>query len=138
MAKKINIMGRDLSTCEALIMRIVWDSEENISVPELIATLSKEYGRDYARTTVVTFLERLRNKGYVETYRAGRISYVKVVKSKESYLDDFLSDVTDFWYGGHTEMFVKALFEAKAPTPSERIQIRNLLDKLETQGNRGK
>ena len=60
------LLGREISGCETLIMKVVWDSEEDISTPELIDELRTRFGKDYARTTVVTFLQRLAEKGFVK------------------------------------------------------------------------
>ena len=79
------LLGREISGCETLIMKVVWDSEEDISTPELIDELRTRFGKDYARTTVVTFLQRLAEKGFVKTYRKGRIAYVHPLKSEKEY-----------------------------------------------------
>ena len=49
-------MREELSVCEAPIMKIIWESNPDISVPELVKQLNEQYGKEYARTTVVTFL----------------------------------------------------------------------------------
>lgn len=36
-----------LSTCEAMIMKVIWDQKEDISVPELIDLIQERYKRDY-------------------------------------------------------------------------------------------
>ena len=56
---------RGLSACETLIMKVVWDAKEDIAVQELIVQLKEQYGKDYARTTVVTFLGKMADKGCV-------------------------------------------------------------------------
>ena len=52
-------MREELSVCEAPIMKIIWESNPDISVPELVKQLNEQYGKEYARTTVVTFLTRM-------------------------------------------------------------------------------
>ena len=46
-------MREELSVCEAPIMKIIWESNPDISVPELVKQLNEQYGKEYARTTVV-------------------------------------------------------------------------------------
>ena len=60
-------IGREMSSCETLIMKIVWSSNEDISTQEVMDRLKVEFGKDYARTTVVTFIQRLAEKGFVST-----------------------------------------------------------------------
>lgn len=125
------MIGREISGCETLIMKIVWDSKEEISTPELIDALRVRYGKDYARTTVVTFLQRLAEKGFVRTYRKGRVAYVQALKTEKEYMSKFLSEAEEFWFQGDSSHLVAALCEAKKLSKDEIGRIRELLDGLD-------
>lgn len=60
---------KDLSACETLIMKAIWDKGEDISIQELLETLKVKYGKDYKRTTLVTFILNLAAKGFARQYR---------------------------------------------------------------------
>ena len=98
----------NLSACEAVIMKTIWDADGDISVPDLIEAL-KKYDKDYARTTVVTFLTKLTAKGFVKTYRKGKLSYVVATKSEEDYKDLILDNMIDFWYGGNVSLLLEKI-----------------------------
>lgn len=90
-----------LTTGEACIMKVIWDAKEDISVPDLAERLRTRFKeKNYARTTVVTFLTKMDAKGFVKTYRRGKLSYVHAMKSEEEYKDKLLRDMVDFWYNG--------------------------------------
>ena len=76
----------ELSVCETLIMRQIWAYEGDIPVQTLIVKLNEEYGKNYARTTVVTFLSKLKDKKFVETYRIGKMSFAKALRTEEDYM----------------------------------------------------
>ena len=96
-----NVEDNMLTTGETCIMKVIWDEKEDISVPDLIEKLRVKFRKkNYARTTVVTFLLKMDAKGYVKTYRKGKISYVHAMKSEEEYKDKLLRDMVDFWYNG--------------------------------------
>ena len=59
-------MREELSVCEAPIMKIIWESNPDISVPELVKQLNEQYGKEYARTTVVTFLTRMQERDILQ------------------------------------------------------------------------
>ena len=40
-------MREELSVCEAPIMKIIWESNPDISVPELVKQLNEQYGKEY-------------------------------------------------------------------------------------------
>lgn len=123
---------RDLSSCEKMIMKIVWDSETDISTPEIIDLIKVRYGKDYARTTVVTFVQRLTEKGYVTTYRKGRISYVHAEKDEQRYTENFLKHIEDFWFHGETSSLLSALCKKNKPTKEQIDKMKKILDQLES------
>jgi predicted transcriptional regulator len=125
------IIGREISGCETMIMKIVWDSETDISTPELIDALRIRYGKNYARTTVVTFLQRLAEKGFVKTYRKGRVAYVQPLKTEKEYTNKFLSEAETFWFDGDSSHLMAALCDTKKLTKDEIGRIREILDGLD-------
>ena len=124
-------MREELSACEAPIMKLIWESDPDISIPELTKQLNVQYGKDYARTTVVTFLTRLAGKGYVTTERRGRVSYAHALKSEQEYKQLLASKQTEFWFHGSLAEFVQALSMSSPITKEELQRVRELLDEME-------
>lgn len=122
-------MERDLSATEALVMKAVWDSPEDISIPELIEVLRTKFGKDYARTTVVTFLQRLASKGFVTTYRKGRISFAHALREEEDYKKKMMKEKADFWYKGSPSDLLASLLGAQGSVSKEEIaQLKEIID----------
>ena len=84
-------------------MREIWNHTEDISVPDLIGNLNTKYGKGYARTTVTTFLTKIQARGFINTYRKGKLSYVHALVGKEEYREECLKEFVDFWYNGNVE-----------------------------------
>ena len=124
-------MREELSVCEALIMKIIWESNPDISVPELVKQLNEQYGKEYARTTVVTFLTRMAGKGYITTQRRGRISYVHAIKSEQEYKQQLAQKEIEFWFHGSMAEFAQTLCAAAPLTHEECQKLRRLLDHVE-------
>ena len=121
-------MREELSVCEAPIMKIIWESNPDISVPELVKQLNEQYGKEYARTTVVTFLTRMAGKGYITTQRRGRISYVHAIKSEQEYKQQLAQKEIEFWFHGSMAEFAQTLCAAAPLTHEECQKLRRLLD----------
>lgn len=122
---------KDLSECEAIIMKTIWDAGEDISISELTSQLRERYGKEYARTTLATFLLRMAGKGFVKTYRIGRISYVTAIRSEEEYKQKRLEAETAFWYGGRKLNLFSALCQS-GKIPEEDIkEMRRILDGMD-------
>ncbi len=126
-----DMISKDLSGCEKLIMKIVWDAGEDISTQEIIDALKVRYDKDYARTTVVTFIQRLSEKGFVEYYRVGRNSYVRALKDEERYKQTFLKGIQDFWFHGDLSNLVAALCKKERITKKEIEKLREVIDSLD-------
>ena len=124
-------MREELSVCEAPIMKIIWESNPDISVPELVKQLNEQYGKEYARTTVVTFLTRMAGKGYITTQRRGRISYVNAIKSEQEYKQQLAQKEIEFWFHGSMAEFAQTLCAAAPLTHEECQKLRRLLDHVE-------
>lgn len=122
---------RELSDCEELIMKAVWDAREDIAIPDLIEALRINYGKDYQRTTVVTFLSRLAAKNYVETYRKGRLSYAHAIKSEDEYKQYLARRELDFWFHGDVGSYVSALTKGKDISEADIEKIRGILDEFD-------
>ena len=122
---------KDLSACETLIMKAIWDKGEDISIQELLETLKVKYGKDYKRTTLVTFILNLAAKGFARQYRNGKYAYVHAIKSEEEYREKLLTEQMDFWYEGDSSELVSALCKTGKMTTQDIEKIRGLLDELD-------
>jgi len=123
--------GRDLTSCETLIMKIIWDEEGDISAIDLRRKLKERYGKDYSRTTLATFLLKMSDKGFVRNYREGRNAYVHAVKSEEEYKQEMLEDTKRFWFAGKAADLVCTLFKKHQISKEEIAEIRRQLDELD-------
>lgn len=122
---------RNLSGSESIVMKTIWDAGEDISVPDLMTALKVKYAKDYARTTVQTFLLKLAGKGFVRVCRKGKLSYVHALKDEADYKAKLLREEMDFWYRGNPAELVAGLFHAGEMTEEDKEQIRGALDGLD-------
>lgn len=122
---------RSLSPCEAMIMKAVWDAGGDMTVAELTGTLKEEYGKEYARTTIATFLMKLSEKGFIVTSRKGKSSYVHAIRQEEEYRSAILKEENDFWYHGDLVRLFSALCKENGLTKEEICDLRGILDELD-------
>ena len=122
---------RTLSSTDELIMKAIWKCGQVAPVQELIRVLREKYGKDYARTTVVTFLLKLSEKGFVRSYRKGRYAYIRILKSEEEYRQRLIQEETDFWFQGKISNVVSALCSSREITKEEAEEIRRCLDDMQ-------
>ena len=100
---------RLLTESESIVMKGVWDAKGDVTIPDLIALIEERYGRTYARTTVVTFLLKLSDKGFARTYRKGKFAYAYPLISKEEYRKILSRNLLKEWYNGDKDQLFSDL-----------------------------
>ena len=121
-----------LSHCETQMMKLIWDAERELSIQEIIARFNERYHRDYARSTIVTFLGKLTEKGYVSTHREGKKAYIHAEVAEKLYIKQMLREETDFWFDGSLSEMMSVLFESREISKEESAKMRSILDVLDT------
>ena len=124
--------SQELSAGEILIMKLIWNAKEDIAVQELIVKMKEQYDKEYARTTMVTFLKKMSDKGYVSTYRIGNASFVHAEKSEEWYKKELINREKDFWFNGSPSLLMATALHSEKDISKEEIQrMRELLDEFD-------
>ena len=119
-----------LTPSELQIMRVIWDEPEPLAIPELTRLLKEKYDRDYARTTIVTFLTSMKSKGYVHTKRAGKLAYVYTDKTEREHLHEVAKNSVDTWFAGSAAGFFMALYDEKGMSTDDLKKAKEYLDEL--------
>lgn len=99
-------MLKNLTDCEQLVMKTVWDAAEELSLMEIMQRVNDHYSKEWKSQTVSTFLARLVKKGYLEHYRKGRLFFYQVLIPMEEYRNQLTRDYLKFWYPGNEDEFL--------------------------------
>ena len=94
-----------LTPREKEIMGIIWRNEGDISEINLKPFLHTKKENVYARTTLSTFLMKLKEKGFISKYRNGRESYVHAEVTVEEYILYELQGMLEQFCGNDKEKF---------------------------------
>ncbi len=120
----------NLTDCEQLVMKTVWDAEEELSLMEVMARVNDKYHKDWKPQTVSTFLARLVKKGYLRHYRQGRVFFYQILVPLEVYKGQLTNDYVSFWNHDNADEFLCALTEERKLRKDEVERIQNLIDGL--------
>lgn len=120
----------ELSECELVTMKCIWDAKEPITCQEIMEQLRNVYGLDYKDTTVYTFLKNLKSKGFVSSYRKG-VTYYQPIREEEEYRSEQLRKSENFWFKGSATKMVSALFQSKKVSAEEKMELRRMIDELD-------
>ncbi len=119
--------ARELSGCETMIMKLIWDADGDIAVQDLIVRMRESYEKEYARTTMVTFLKKLADKGFVSTYRIGRASFAHAEKEEDRYKQLLMLEEMNFWFGGKLSALIQAICAVQEFPEAEIQRTMDLL-----------
>lgn len=104
--------GARLSLHEMIILKAIYDlGGEGVPTKEIGPYVEKRFGYDYARTTIVTFLQRMAKKGYVVSYRKGRDSLHSATMSFEDYIKESMDTFCEMWFDGNRTRMMKYIRE---------------------------
>lgn len=122
---------KELTDCETMVMKCIWDAKGEISVQEIIDKVAQTFGKEMKRTTASTFILRLRDKGYVDGRQDGRNVYYSPIVSEEEYKLSRAKDYLDFWYDGSLNKAVAMLCETAEISPEQKKRVKSIIDELE-------
>ena len=115
-----------LSECEMVTMRCVWNLGKNATAFNVINMLEEDYGLVYKETTVYTFLKKLKEKGFLDTFRRGVTYYVPKI-SEEVFQKEMAKKLLRFWFNGDTAGAVSAVVDGEKISRKDAKRIRDAL-----------
>ncbi|MGN0350282.1 MAG: BlaI/MecI/CopY family transcriptional regulator [Roseburia sp.] len=119
-----------LSDCEELVMKCIWDSENDIGVQQITQMVNEKYGKDWKQQTVSTFLVRLVKKNYADMYRKGRNFFYHPKIEKAEYCENLVKNYVDFWNNGSVADFISDLYKNGKLSSKEKKEIKDAINNL--------
>ncbi|MBQ4109742.1 MAG: BlaI/MecI/CopY family transcriptional regulator [Clostridia bacterium] len=114
-----------ITDSEYQIMRILWKSEKQMTVADVVKELG---GTDWTASTVSTFLQRLLKKEVIACDKKGKTNlYYPLLKQEEYNLNEtenFLSKI----YKGSVKNLVAALYENKKLSKEDMSDLKKMFE----------
>jgi len=121
MAKKQENLGE----LELEVMKILWNRGRS-SVLQVAENLSKQKG--YARTTILTILQRLHKKGFLKRKKEDGVYRYEPTQKRHQVMGKLLNQFIDRVFDGSSTSLVQQLTGAKM-SDEEMDQIKSIIDK---------
>lgn len=128
-SKAMSKKEHELGEAELGVLRVLWD-QGPLTVREVMEVLH-ERGRKVAYTTVLTFLTRLEQKGFVKADKGDQAYIYRAKASRASVTKSRVRALLDELYDGAAGPVVLHLVENERLTPGEIDQLRRLMDELD-------
>jgi predicted transcriptional regulator len=120
-------MRKNLSDLELDLLKYL-----EVSGPKSSREAADEFGesRGFARTTVATLMDRLREKGYLQREKVDGIYRYASVVTQGELMQGVVGRFVDRALGGSVMPLVAYLAEAPSLTDAEIAELRRLVDEL--------
>lgn len=114
-----------MSEAEKQIMEIIWNASHPVTTAQIMERLPK--GKDWKTNTVITFLSRLTDKGFVKATRIGKANHYEPRITEQEYRKfetrQFIRDI----HRGSVLGLISTLFDSGDLT---RKDIEKLMERL--------
>jgi predicted transcriptional regulator len=120
----------ELGEAELVVLRVLWEGGAQ-TVREVMTRLH-ERGRKVAYTTVLTFLTRLEQKGYVSSNKEDTAYVYRSKVTRESVTRSRVRALLEQLYDGAAGPMVLQLIENERLSSDEIAKLRKLIDDLDT------
>jgi BlaI family penicillinase repressor len=115
----------NLGELELEVMKILWDRGRS-SVLQVSQHLSKQKG--YARTTILTILQRLHKKGFLKRKKEDGVYRYEPTQKRQQVMGRLLNQFIDRVFDGSSTSLVQQLTGAKM-SEEEMDQIKAIIEK---------
>ncbi len=119
MAKKYQNLGG----LELEVLKILWERGQG-SVLQVAEVLSK--GKGYARTTILTVMQRLHKKGYLKRKKVDNVFQYTPTRKRKQVMGALLQDFVQHVFDGSSASLVQHLTEASV-SDAEMEKIHRII-----------
>jgi predicted transcriptional regulator len=118
---------QSLTACETEVMNVVW-SQHDVTVHDVVDAMPREL----AYTTVMTMLNILEDKGFVERgEKRGRAYVYRPIVSSETVSRFTLRDTANRFFDGSVKLLVLSLIRTNQITSDDLAELRDAIDSFE-------
>ncbi len=119
---------KTLPNSELELMMILWRAGEPLTRMEIEERLPKQ--RTLSKTTVLSFLSRLEEKGFVLVEKEGRNNRYLPLVQESDYLKQESGSILKKLYGSSVKKFVAALYDGDGLSKEQIAELKDYLDRL--------
>ena len=123
---------KKLTDLEFKIMKVLWSREDPMTSNEILDRVRDKY--DGKLSSLMTFLARMVDKGYVYCDRSTRTNYYSAVVSQDQYKTQESESFLEKLYDNSATKLIAHLCKGKKISQKEIRQLRDYLDSLGREG----
>lgn len=111
---------------ELELMMIIWEAEGAVSRIEIEEKMDAD--KSLTAGTILSYLSRLEEKGFVEREKRGKMNYYRPLVEKRLYLKETGKSILRKMFGGSLSNFATALYDGEELSPQDIEELRRFLE----------
>lgn len=121
-----------LPDAELEIMKIIWEAKEEVTSAYIMEQLKGV--KTWGNTTVLNFLARLVERGFVQSKRVGKSNVYKAIIEEKSYLQNESKSFLERLHGNSVKSLIAALYNGNTITDQDLKELKNFIDESTREG----
>ena len=117
-----------MSDAEREVLKVLWDHG-----PRTVRDVAEHFaaaGQERTRSTVITLLQRLERKGYVDSDKTGHTFMFRAIVTREQEMQARMQDLAGELCDGEALPLVLAFAQQHRFTPEEIARFRQLINEV--------
>lgn len=119
---------KKLPESELELMLIIWESDQPVTSAYVMEKLPKE--NKWANTTVLNFLARLVDRGFLALSKQGRVNYYTTLVEEDDYLHQESKSFLDKMHMGSIKNFVAALYDGSTINEEDLLELKKYVEEV--------
>lgn len=115
-----------LPDAELEIMKIIWDAEEEVTTAYIMKEL--EGIKTWGNTTVLNFLARLVERGFIKSERIGKGNVYTALIEEHSYLQNESKSFLERLHGNSIRSLIASLYSTQTITDKDLKELQNFIN----------
>ncbi|HOQ38217.1 MAG TPA: BlaI/MecI/CopY family transcriptional regulator [Acetivibrio sp.] len=118
---------KKLPDSELEIMMVIWNAEEKVTSDYIMANLDKTW----QKTTVLNFLTRLCDRGFLKYHKEGRLNVYEPLVNKEEYLQKESKSFLQKLHNNSLKSLVASLYDGKNISKEDLEELKKFIEEAE-------
>lgn len=114
-----------LSDSELELMMIIWELDKPVTRFEIEEHMDAE--RKLSPTTILSFLSRLQEKGFLDVQKSGKNNVYLALVDKESYMQAESRSILKRIYKNSAKNFIAALYDGNSLSDEELKELEDYI-----------
>jgi len=112
---------------ELEIMMIIWNGDEKVTSDYIMANLNKTW----LKTTVLNFLNRLCDRGFLKCHKEGRFNIYEALVKKDDYLQKASQTFLRKMHHNSLTSLVAALYDGESVSKEDLKELKKYIEGAE-------